>query len=161
MHIGRPTALLALTDSERKTLRSWERRSSKASTMARRARMILRCADGGTNTEVADELGVSKATVGKWRSRFLKMRLCGLADSPRTGRPRTITDADITRVVKLTLHTSPGEGAHWSTRSMAERSGFSRTTVSRIWRAFALQPHRPQAIEPVAEPTFARETQRI
>ncbi len=161
MLTGRPTAPLALTDSERKTLRSWERRSSKASTVARRARMILRCADGHTNTEVAEELGVSKATVGKWRSRFLKKRLGGLADNPRTGRPRTITDADITRVVALTLHTSPGEGAHWSTRSMAERSGFSRTTVSRIWREFALQPDRPQAIRPVAEPTFARKAQGV
>ena len=113
---------------------------------------MLRCADGGTNTTVAEELGVSNATVGKWRTRFLKRRLDGLADDPRTGRPRTITDSDIARVVKLTLHTSPQEGAHWSTRSMAERSGFSRTTVSRIWRAFALQPHRLQAIEPIADP---------
>ena len=161
MRISRPTTPLALTDSERKTLRNWDRRSGKASTLARRARMILRCADGVTNTEVAEEVGVSKATVGKWRSRFLKRRLGGLADNPRTGSPRTITDADIARVVTLTLQTSPGEGAHWSTRSMAERSGFSRTTVSRIWRAFALQPHRSQAIEPVADPTFAIKSQGI
>ncbi len=162
MRIGRTTTPLALTDSERKTLRNWERRGGKASTLARRARMILRCADGGTNTEVAEDLGVSKATIGKWRSRFLKQRLGGLADNPRTGRPRTITDADIARVVTLTLQTSSGEGAqHWSTRSMAKRSGFSRTTVSRIWRTFALQPHRSQAIKPVADPTLARKPQGI
>ena len=158
MRIGRPTTPLTLTDSERKTLQDWGRRRGKASTLARRARIILRCADGGTNTEVAEELGVSMATVGKWRSRFLEQRLGGLADNPRTGRSRTITDADIARVVTLTLCTSPGEGAHWSTRAMAERSGFSRITVSRIWRAFALQPHRPQAIRPVEDPTLARKT---
>ena len=158
MRIGRPTAPLALTDSERKTLQDWRRRRGRASTLACRARIILRRADGGTSTGVAKELGVSVATVGKWRSRFLEQRLGGLADNPRTGRPRTITDADIARVVTLTLHTSPGEGAHWSTRAMAERSGFSRTTVSRIWRAFAIQPRRSHAIRPVEDPALATKT---
>ena len=158
MRIGRPTAPLLLTDSERKTLQDWGRRRGRAGSLARRARIILRCADGGTNTEVAEELGVSMATVGKWRSRFLERRLGGLADNPRKGRPRTITDADIARVVTLTLHTSPDEGVHWSTRAMAGRSGFSRTTVSRIWRAFAIQPHRSYAIRPVEDPALARKT---
>ena len=105
----------------------------------------------------AAELRVSQATVGKWRSRFLESRLDGLVDEARPGRPRTVTDADVERVVTLTLETTPKDATHWSTRSMARRSGLSHNTVSRIWRAFALQPHRTETFKLSADPLFHRE----
>ena len=104
--------------------------------------MILGCAEGKTNTAVAEELRVSKATVGKWRSRFLERRVDGLLDEPRPGTPRRTADADVERVVAMTLETTPTDATHWSTRSMARRSGLSHSTINRIWRAFGLQPHR-------------------
>ena len=116
--------------------------------------MVLECSKGKTNTAVAAELRVSQATVGKWRSRFLESRLDGLVDEARPGRPRTVTDADVERVVTLTLETTPKDATHWSTRSMARRSGLSHNTVSRIWRAFALQPHRTETFKLSADPLF-------
>ena len=138
MRLGRPTPPLTLTDDERETLGQWARRPKTAQALAQRARMVLECSKGKTNTAVAAELRVSQATVGKWRPRFLESRLDGLVDEARPGRPRTVTDADVERVVTLTLETTPKDATHWSTRSMARRSGLSHNTVSRIWRAFAL-----------------------
>lgn len=108
-----------------------------------RASFLLGAA-GLSNTAVADKVGVTKQTVGKWRHRFLARRLDGLLDEPRPGAPRRITDAEVERVITLTLEDTPLEATHWSTRSMARASGLSQTAVSRIWRAFALQPHAPR-----------------
>ena len=119
---------------------------------ALRARMILACAEGRSNIVVAADLEVSDETVGKWRSRFLERRLDGLSDEPRSGRLRAVTDEDVERVITLTLESTPKDATHWSTRSMAQRSGLSQTTVSRIWRAFALQPHRTETFKLSAEP---------
>ena len=154
MRLGRPTPPLTLTDDERETLGRWARRPKTAQALAQRARMVLECAKGKTNTVVAAELRVSKATVGKWRSRFLERRLDGLLDEPRPGRPRTVTDADVERVVTLTLETTPKDATHWSTRSMARQVGLSRNSVSRIWRAFALQPHRTETFKLSTDPLF-------
>ena len=104
---------------------------------------------------------MSQATVGKWRSRFLESRLDGLVDEARPGRPRTVTDADVERVVTLTLETTPKDATHWSTRSMARRSGLSHNTVSRIWRAFALQPHRTETFKLSADPLFIEKVRDI
>src|SRR5262249_58992493 len=109
--------------------------------VAQRARLILGCAAGKTNTVVADEVRVTKQTVGKWRTRFLTRRLDGLLDEPRPGAPRTITDAQVERVLTRTLETTPADATHWSTRSMAQASALSPTAVHRIWRAFPLHPH--------------------
>ena len=125
--------------------------------LALRARIVLACADGRSNTGVAAELRVYVDTVGKWRSRFLEQRLDGLLDQPRSGRPRMIDDADVERVIALTLEATPKDATHWSTRSMARRSGLSHNTVSRIWRAFALQPHRTETFKLSADPLFHRE----
>ena len=105
---------------------------------------------------MAAELRVGVATVGKWRSRFLEQRLDGLLDQPRSGRPRMIDDADVERVIALTLETTPKDATHWSTRTMAQRSGLSHNTVSRIWRAFALQPHRTETFKLSAAPSSSR-----
>ncbi len=142
MAIGRPMPPLILDDEERETLERWVRRPKTAQALALRARMVLACAEGRSNTAVGAELGVSDETVGKWRSRFVERRLDGLSDEPRSGRPRSVTDEDVERVITLTLETTPKDATHWSTRSMAQRSGLSHNTIGRIWRAFGLQPHR-------------------
>ena len=158
---GRPMAPLALDGAERETLEQWTRRPKTAQALALRARIVLACADGRSNTAVAAELRVCVDTVGKWRSRFLEQRLDGLLDQPRSGRPRMIDDADVERVIALTLETTPKDATHWSTRAMARRSGLSHNTVSRIWRAFALQPHRTEAFKLSADPLFIEKVRDI
>ena len=158
---GRPIPPLALDGAERETLEQWTRRPKTAQALALRARIVLACADGRSNTAVAAELRVCVDTVGKWRSRFLEQRLDGLLDQPRSGRPRMIDDADVERVIALTLETIPKDATHWSTRSMARRSGLSHTTVSRIWRAFALQPHRTETFKLSADPLFIEKVRDI
>ena len=158
---GRPIPPLALDGAERETLEQWTRRPKTAQALALRARIVLACADGRSNTAVAAELRVCVDTVGKWRSRFLEQRLDGLLDQPRSGRPRMIDDADVERVIALTLETTPKDATHWSTRSMARCSGLSHTTVSRIWRAFALQPHRTETFKLSADPLFIEKVRDI
>ena len=158
---GRPIPPLALEGNERETLEQWTRRPKTAQALALRARIVLACADGRSNTAVAADLRVCVDTVGKWRSRFLEQRLDGLLDQPRSGRPRMIDDADVERVIALTLETTPKDATHWSTRSMAQRSGLSHNTVSRIWRAFALQPHRTETFKLSADPLFIEKVRDI
>jgi transposase len=134
---GRPTAELILTEGERETLTRWARRPKSAQQLALRCRIVLACADGASNTEVAAQLRVSRPTVGKWRSRFVTDRLDGLVDEPRPGAPRTITDEQVEQVVTDTLESTPRDATHWSRASMAAHSGLSRSTVGRIWRAFS------------------------
>ena len=158
---GRPIPPLALDGAERETLEQWTRRPKTAQALALRARIVLACADGHSNTRVAADLRVCVDTVGKWRSRFLEQGLEGLLDQPRSGRLRMIDDADVERVIALTLETTPRDATHWSTRSMARRSGLSHTTVSRIWRAFALQPHRTETFKLSADPLFIEKVRDI
>jgi transposase len=154
MRTGRPLPELILSESERETLQNWARRPKSAQALAQRARMILRCAEGLTNTEVADQVQVRKATVGKWRQRFVDRRLDGLLDEPRPGTPRKISDADVERALAMTLESTPRDATHWSTRSLAKESGLSPSTVGRIWRAFALQPHRSETFKLSKDPLF-------
>jgi transposase len=142
MRTGRPKALLVLTTDERQQLTSLAHRSRTASQLARRARIVLACADGRDNTTVAKRLRLSPTTVCKWRGRFLRDRIDGLSDELRPGTPRTITDQQIEQVIVRTLESTPRGATHWSTRSMAKSVGLSAMTISRVWRAFNLQPHR-------------------
>ena len=139
-------------------LEAWTRRRSTAQALALRARIVLAAAGQLTNAEIAELEGVSRPTVTKWRNRFAAKRLEGLLDEPRPGRPRTITDEQVERVVITTLETKPKNATHWSTRSMAKEAGVTPDAVMRIWHAFGLQPHRqetwklskdPQLIEKV------------
>ena len=139
-------------------LERWVRRPKTAQALALRARMILGC-EGRSNTTVGTDLGVSDETVGKWRSRFLERRLDGLSDEPRSGRPRAVTDDDVERVI-MTLETAPRDATHWSTRSMAQRSGLSHNTVSRIWRAF-VQPHRTETFKLSSDPFFIEKVRDV
>jgi transposase len=152
---------LTLTDPEREMLQRWTRRPTTAQALAQRARVILECAADETNTRVARKLRLTKQTVGKWRSRFLAKRLDGLLDDPRPGAPRTVSDAHVEDVVTLTLETKPRDATHWSTRAMAARCGLSQTTVSRIWRAFGLQPHRTDTFKLSPDPLFVEKVRDI
>jgi transposase len=154
MRLGRPLKPLMLSADERSTLESWARRRTTAQALALRARIVLHAAEGASNTVVARRERVTKATVGKWRGRFLRQRLDGLLDERRPGAPRTITDAAVEAVITQTLETSPRDATHWSTRSMARASGLSQSAISRIWRAFALQPHRVETFKLSKDPLF-------
>jgi transposase len=143
---------LVLSGAERRTLENWAKRRTTAQGLALRARIVLACADGGPNIAVAARLGVSRATVRKWRTRFLARRLDGLGDEPRPGVPRTITDAQVEEVVVRTLEEVPEGAAHWSKRELARRVGISPTSVYRIWRAFGLQPHRVEEFKISPDP---------
>jgi transposase len=122
---------------------------------------VLRCATGQPNQDVAREVGVTRLTVGRWRQRFVVKRLDGLLDEPRPGAPRTVTDAAVERVVRLTLETTPPDATHWSTRAMAKRCGLSQSAVSRIWRAFALRPHRVETFKLSKDPLFIEKVRDI
>lgn len=158
---GRPTTPVLVTDEERDVLERWEQRPSSAQALALRARIVLGCEAGVSNTEVAELLGVTVQTVGKWRSRFLQSGPDGLLDEPRSGAPRKISDADVERVITLTLETKPADATHWSTRSMAQKSGLTQSAVSRIWRAFALQPHRTETFKLSTDPQFIEKVRDI
>jgi transposase len=143
---------LVLSEDERRTLENWVRRRSTAQGLALRARIVLACADGGSNTAVAARLGVNFKTVSRWRARFLRARLDGLTDDPRPGVPRTITDAQVEEVVVRTLEEIPEGGTHWSKRELARRTGISPTSVHRIWRSFGLQPWRTETFKTSPDP---------
>jgi transposase len=146
---------LVLTDEERQVLEGWARRRKTAQALALRSRIILACADGAGVSTVAADLGISRTTAGKWRSRFLEARLKGLSDEPRPGRPRTVTDEHVEKVITTTLEQQPPSGdTHWSTRSMARSAGMSQSAVSRIWRAFGLKPHIIQTWKLSTDPQF-------
>jgi transposase len=151
---GRPKAPLTLTQDERQTLTGWSRRPKSSQALALRCRIVLGCATGATNKQVAAELGVSRPTVGKWRARFVARRLEGLIDEPRPGAPRTITDEQVEQVVVATLEETPTDARHWSRASMAKRSGLSRSTIGRIWKAFGLKPHLTGTFKLSGDPLF-------
>jgi transposase len=158
---GRPKAELKLTEAERQQLQAWTRRRKTAQALALRSRIVLACANGLDNLTVADELAVTPQTVSKWRGRFVRERLDGLTDAPRPGAPRTVQDADVETVITRTLETKPKDATHWSTRAMAKQTGLSQSTISRIWRAFGLQPHRQETFKLSTDPLFVEKTRDI
>jgi len=161
MAMGRPKAELILTDEERTQLERWARRPKSSQQLGLRARIVLACSDGSTNTQVAERLGIAKPTVGKWRQRFVEHRLKGLNDDPRPGPPRKISDEDVERVVTKTLESKPKNATHWSTRSMAKATGLSQNAVWRIWKAFGLQPHRTKTFKISEDPLFIEKVRDV
>jgi transposase len=146
--------VIELSGPERAQLEAWTRRRTSAQALAQRSRIVLLAAEGLTNTEIAGQVGVSRNMVMTWRSRFAEHRLDGLTDEPRPGRPRTISDEQVDAVITKTLESTPKDATHWSTRSMAKQTGLTQTAVSRIWRAFGLQPHRQDAFKLSKDPLF-------
>ena len=161
MRKGRPLARLTISPSERERLETWSRRRKTAQALALRSRIVLLCASGMTNTAVAERLTITKQTVGKWRRRFVQERIDGLFDEARPGTPRRISDKDVEKVVTLTLESTPKNATHWSTRSMAKRSGLSHMAVQRIWRAFGLQPHRTGTFKLSTDPLLTEKVRDI
>jgi transposase len=139
---GRPKAALVLTTEENNELVRLTKRANVNRKLAFRARIVLACASGASNIEVAARLRTSDNTVTKWRKRFVESRLEGLYDEPRVGAPRTISDDDVEAIIVKTLETTPEARTHWSTRKMAKHVGISHAMVGRIWRTFGLKPHR-------------------
>src|SRR5438876_712229 len=147
-------AEVLLSDGERETLERWARRPKSSQALAFRCRIVLAAAAGRSSSEIAAELGCTGSTVGKWRGRFARRGLDGLHDEPRPGKPRSISDEDVERVIVKTLEEQPANATHWSTRSMAAASGMSQSAISRIWRAFALKPHQVEAFKLSPDPQF-------
>ncbi len=157
---GRLTALV-LSGAERSELASLAARRNTAQALALRARIVLGCAEGKQNKEVAARLRVDEATVGKWRRRFVEQRMDGLRDEPRSGAPRTIDDTRIEAVIVRTLESTPPAATHWSSRGMAKACGLSVSTVQRIWRAFGLQPHRLDTFKLSTDPDFVAKVRDV
>ncbi|KAB2845997.1 MAG: IS630 family transposase [Hyphomicrobiaceae bacterium] len=153
---------IELTEGELETLRRWARRRRSAAGLAQRSRIVLAAAQGETNTAIAAEIGVSLPTVRRWRGRFAERGLDGLLDEPRPGQPRKISDEQIEEVIVKTLESTPPDGGtHWSTRRMAAATGLNQTAISRIWRAFGLQPHRVEHWKLSKDPLFVEKVRDI
>lgn len=158
---GRPKTPLVLDEAEREVLERNVRRLKTAQHLALRSRIVLACGEGKDNKTVAAEVGVTQDTVGKWRSRFVARRVDGLYDEPRPGAPRTIDDECVERVVVMTLEETPKHATQWSTRDMARNVGLSRSSVSRIWRAFGLKPHRSETFTLSKDPLLIEKVRDI
>jgi transposase len=152
---------ITLTDDERMKLADWSRRPTTAQRLALRANIVLAAAEGRPTATIAANLHLTAPTVRKWRSRFAASRLEGLADEPRPGAPRTISDAQVEAAVTRTLESRPADATHWSTRALARDLGLSQTAVSRIWRAFGLKPHRQESFKLSADPFFVEKVRDV
>ncbi|KVE73621.1 IS630 family transposase, partial [Burkholderia vietnamiensis] len=158
---GRPKADLVLSEAEREQLTALTMRRKTAQALTLRARIVLTCAEGIDNKTVAAKLRVTQQTVSKWRGRYVMHRLDGLLDAPRPGAPRSIDDARVDAVIAKTLESIPKGATHWSTRTMAREMSLSQTAVSRIWRAFGLQPHRQETFKLSSDPLFVDKVRDI
>jgi len=161
MRTGRPKQELKITDEERVRLESLAHRARSHPLLARRARVILTCAEGLDNKAAAKKLRCSTGMVGKWRARFLKARVEGLHDEPRPGSPRKISDEQVEKVIIQTLESTPRGQTHWSTRELAKATGMSRMAISRIWHAFGLQPHRTETFKLSPDPLLIEKVRDI
>ena len=161
MPLGRPVAAIELTSLELEKLTMMAQRRKSQQQDSQRARIVLLCAEGLANKEVARRERVNAATVGKWRGRFARERLAGLVDAPRAGAPRTITDAKVEAIITKTLEEKPAARTHWSSRLLAKQSGISEHSVQRIWRAFGLKPHLVKTFKLSKDPMFIEKVRDI
>ena len=159
--MGHRAIALTLSDAEAAELSALAARRNTAQALALRSRIVLACATGEQNKDVAARLGVDQGTVSKWRRRFAEFRIDGLRDEPRSGTPRTIDDARIEATIVRTLESLPAGATHWSSRGMARASGLSVSTVQRIWRAFGLQPHRMDTFKLSTDPNFVAKVRDV
>jgi transposase len=161
MRTGRPKKPITLQAADKEKLEMLARRPKTAQRLAMRSKIVLRAAEGLPNGEIARGLGVTGATVGKWRERFRQHGLDGLSDEARPGAPRQISDAQVEEAVTRTLEAAPAGATHWSTRSLAKQVGLSQRAVVRIWHAFGLQPHRSGTFKLSTDPFFVEKVRDI
>jgi transposase len=161
MRRGRPTTPIHLTERQRADLESISRSRSHPAGLVRRAKILLLAADGQCNTDIAERVAITASMVGYWRKRFLAEGLEGLGDQPRSGRPRTIEDEQIAEVVRKTLESKPKDATQWSCRTMAEKTGLSKSTIHRVWKAFSLQPHRQKHFKLSTDPQFVEKVRDV
>lgn len=158
---GRPRREIELSDVDAAELKRMVRKHTLERNISTRAEIVLLCAEGLTDRQVAERLNICPRTVGNWRKRFLVSGLSGLSDAPRSGAPRSISDKEVERIIKLTLESRPRDATHWSTRSMARESGMSQTAISRIWRAFGLKPHLVETFKISSDPFFVEKVRDV
>src|SRR5271165_6002163 len=161
MRTGRPVTAIVLTPDEQTQLRSLARSRTLPHALVARAKLVLWAAQEKSNTEIAYRLHCTKATVGKWRQRFLKHRLAGLYDELRPGRPRSIEDDQVAALLNRTLSRQPTAGTHWTVRQAAQASGISKSTVHRLFQAFAVQPHRTRSFQLSTDPFFVEKVRDL
>ena len=161
MITGRPKKPVVLSEEAREQLNAIANSRSMPYGLVRRARIILRAADGLSNNAIAEEVGTSHQAVCRWRQRYLQQGMAGLHDELRPGWPRSISDEEIALLVRKTVETKPQGGTHWSIRTLAKETDFSRPTVHRIWRAFGLQPHRQRHFKLSTDPFFVEKVRDI
>jgi transposase len=161
MRTGRPKQPLTLNLADKKKLELLARRPKTAQRVALRSKIVLRAAEGLSNQEIARQLGVTGATVGKWRERYRVQGMKGLSDDSRPGTPRKITDAMVEEAVTQTLEGLPPAATHWSTRSLAQKVGLSQSAVVRIWHSFGLQPHRSETFKLSTDPWLVEKVRDI
>ncbi len=150
-----------ISDPQRQELNRWLRRPKTSQALAWRARILLQSAQGHSDQRVTDSLPTTRVTIGKWRRRFLEHGCDGWLDQPRSGAPRTVTDADVQRVVVRTLQTRPRGATQWSRQLMAQASGLSPSTIGRIGHGFGLQPHRSETFKLSQDPQFVQKVRDI
>lgn len=161
MRTGRPKLPVTVAATDKEKLEMLARRPKTAQRLALRSKIVLRAAEGLPNQEIASRLGVTAATVGKWRERFRLQGMEGLSDEPRSGTPRQITDAQVEEAVTQTLESLPAAATHWSTRSLAKQVGLSQSAIVRIWHSFGLQPHRSETFKLSTDPFLVEKVRDI
>src|ERR1700688_4661081 len=161
MSLGRPLPALILTEEEREELAGFAASRSLPHALVARAQLVLLAAEGVPNQVIAERLGWSKPTVGKWRQRFVAHRLQGIYDELRPGRPRSISDEQVAVLLRRTLKQKPPGATHWSVRLAAEANGLSKSTVHRVFQLFSLQPHRSKSFKLSTDPFFVEKVRDV
>ncbi len=159
--MGRPAATITLTPTAEDELQSFARSRSLPSALVQRARVVLACAKGKDNQDIATQMNITTATVSKWRNRFARQGLMGLYDQPRSGAPRSISDQQVADLIRQTLQNQSKKANQWSCRSMAEATGISKSTIQRVWSTFGVQPHRQKHFKISTDPFFVEKVRDI
>lgn len=161
MRAGRHKNILEISEEEHEQLQSIANSRTLPHAIVTRATIVLYSDQGMNNREISQKIGYSRYTVGKWRNRFIEQGIQGLHDELRPGKPRTYSDEQIAALIQQTINTKPKDGTHWSCRSLAEKTGISKSTVNRIWKAFGVAPHRQRYFKLSNDPFFVEKVRDI
>jgi putative transposase len=159
--MGRPLKPLTLSAEERSQLESIAASRTLGHGLVTRAQIILMAARGCSSTEIVEKLRLDPSTVCVWRKRFVLKRVAGLHDEFRSGRPRSISDEEVAKLINKTISTKPANATHWTCRSAAEQSGISSATVHRVWRVLGIAPHREDTFKLSTDPFFIEKVRDV